>query len=64
MVIEAMAIPENALVPKRAVSLLWYLPSFLIWQKERVRDCGGDVAAYDTFIVDVHNAIERALGVP
>ena len=57
-------IPDGALVPKRALSLLWYLPSFLMWQRDRVAARGGDVVAFDRFITDVHSVLEDVLGVP
>jgi hypothetical protein len=52
------------MVPKRLVSLLWYLPSFLAWQTERIAEKDGDRAAYERFVTEVFNALEQALGVP
>lgn len=46
------------------LSLLWYLPSFLTWQRERVAEKGGDINAYAHFVTDVHNTLEEVLGVP
>ena len=54
----------NAQIPKRLLSLLWYIPSFLEWQKERVEEKGGDKKAYERFVTEVHNTLERVLGVP
>jgi len=51
-------------VPKRLVSLLWYLPSFLQWQEERVAERGGDLQAYRRFTTKAHNILEEVLGVP
>jgi len=42
--LRGLHVEENALVPKRLLSLLWYLPIFLIWQRERVALAGGDAA--------------------
>ena len=58
-----IVISDEDLLPKRLVSLLWYLPSFLVWQEERVA-VKGDVAAYKRFINQVCNRLEDLLGVP
>jgi hypothetical protein len=57
-------IEEDQLLPKRLVTLLWYLPSFLGWQVERVAEKGGDSVAYRRFITEVHNTLEEVLGTP
>lgn len=57
-------ISENTQVPKRLLSLVWYLPSFLEWQKERVKEKSSDSAAYERFVTDVLNCLEQVLGVP
>jgi hypothetical protein len=62
--LRSIDIPEDAMVPKRVLSLLWYLPSFLVWHRGRVTEQGGDIAAFDLFVADVHNALEDVLGVP
>jgi hypothetical protein len=46
------------------LSLVWYIPSFLEWQKERVLEHGGDEVLYEKFITDVQNSMEISLGVP
>jgi hypothetical protein len=40
------------------------LPSFLEWQKERVRDRSGNQPAYNQFVTEVYNTLETVLGVP
>ncbi|MEX8505364.1 hypothetical protein [Leptothrix ochracea] len=60
----AIKVDEDELLPKRLVTLLWYLPSFLGWQVERVVERGGDKAAYERFITEIHNALEEVLGTP
>lgn len=62
--LRGIEIPANAMVPKRALALLWYLPSFLAWQRERVMEKGGNVAEYDHFVTEVHNTLEVVLGIP
>ena len=55
---------DHEQIPKRLVSLLWYLPCFLEWQKERIKEKGGDEVAYRNFVTQVINALEQALGIP
>ncbi|WP_157462142.1 hypothetical protein [Chitinimonas koreensis] len=62
--LKSIEIPDEAMVPKRALSLLWYLPSFLLWQRERVIELSGDAVAFDRFVIEVHNILEDVLGVP
>jgi hypothetical protein len=54
----------QTLVPKRLVALLWYLPSFLAWQRERLEERGVDMTSYERFVVNVTNELESILGVP
>lgn len=55
---------DDVSIPRRVVQLLWYLPSFLSWQAERVAECGGDVDAYKLFCTEVQNCLEEKLGIP
>ncbi len=60
----ALCFNDNELLPKRLVTLLWYLPSFLGWQVDRVVERGGDSVAYKQFITEIQNALEEILGTP
>lgn len=62
--LRAIRIDETAPFPRRLVALLWYLPSFLGWQSERIIEKGGDVADYAKFSAEVQNTLEELLGVP
>ena len=62
--ISAILIAEDANVPIRLVSLLWYIPLFMQWQSERVRESGGDMGVYEQAITTITNELERLLGVP
>lgn len=62
--ISAITIAEEADVPRRIISLLWYIPLFMHWQVERVHENKGDVKAYGQAIVRMTTEIERLLGVP
>ena len=55
--------PEE-FVPRRVVALLWYVPLFLGWQRERVVEAGGHLAAFEHAEVQVRNELERLLGMP
>ena len=59
-----ISLAEEDVVPKRFLSLVWYLPIFLSWQRERVEEIGNDVVAYDHFVTQVHNVLEEVLGIP
>jgi hypothetical protein len=60
-----IAIDEDELVPKRLLSLLWYLPLFLEWQKARIEELNpSEVASYGRFVTEVHNILEEVLGIP
>ena len=48
----------------RLVSLVWYLPIFLSWQKGRILEAGGDVVAYDRLTNRIQGMVEAILGVP
>ncbi|WFU83266.1 hypothetical protein QA645_11145 [Bradyrhizobium sp. CIAT3101] len=63
-VLRAIKIGDEDVVPKRLVSLPWYLPSFLSWQSERIAEKGGDRAAYKRFVTEVEITLENVLGVP
>ena len=62
--IASVSIETDAAVPRRLVSLLWYVPLFMEWQKERVKEKSGDSAQYLKAISAMRNKIERLLGVP
>ena len=62
--LSSISIPDDDRVPRRLVALLWYMPMFMQWQTDRVRENGGDVAAYENATTIVSNEIERLLGVP
>ncbi len=62
--VATLSIAEEAELPRRVVSLLWYIPLFMQWQVERVQQSGGDTAAYAAAITAMTNEIERLLGVP
>ncbi len=63
-VLRSTKMAEDELLPRRLVSLLWYIPSFLGWQVGRLAASGADVVAYERFTTEIHNALEELLGTP
>jgi hypothetical protein len=51
-------------MPLRLVSVLWYIPLFMHWQLERVRERGGKTSEYMTAMNELTAEVERILGVP
>jgi hypothetical protein len=62
--VRAISIPEDIDIPRRLVSLLWYIPLFMQWQMERLRDAGADLEAYTMAATAMSTEVERILGVP
>jgi hypothetical protein len=62
--LENIVINDSENVSRRMVSLLWYMPLFLNWQTERVREAGGDTDSYAQAVTSITNEIERILGTP
>jgi hypothetical protein len=55
---------EGDALPRRLVSLLWYAPTFMHWQVERVQSASGDAQSYRAAVDRMTTAIEQLLGVP
>ena len=51
-------------VDRRLVQLLWYMPIFLQWQRDRFALSGGDVAEVESTLNEVVSILEDVLGVP
>ena len=60
------AVPSMAdqSVPARFVSVVWYIPIFMEWQRDRVRECGINPNEYDRATNKLTNEVQRILGVP
>lgn len=63
-VLRAIEVEEDALLPRRLVSLTWWMPTFMEWQRERVAEEGGDVEALERDATRVRNVLDELLGVP
>ena len=62
--LESIKLPAETVIDRRLVALLWYIPSFLRWQQERVAEKGGDAAAFEQLTNRVQGIVEDVLGVP
>ncbi|HTN96106.1 MAG TPA: hypothetical protein VL101_03945 [Nordella sp.] len=56
--------PSDTVIDRRLVALIWYIPIFLSFQKERIAEREGDVASFEQMTNRVHGMIEEILGVP
>lgn len=61
--LKSISFEEDELIPRRVVSLLWYIPLFMEWQKERV---AGTISLddYNNKKTQIENELERILGIP
>ena len=55
---------ESGSLDRRLVSLTWYIPLFMNWQRDRVQEQGGSVTDLDAAINRVEGMLEEILGVP
>jgi hypothetical protein len=62
--LEAIKVPENSDLPRRFVSLVWFIPIFFEWQRERVREQGGDMEDFARLQNRLTGVVQGLLGVP
>jgi hypothetical protein len=62
--LESIKLSGESTIDRRLVALLWYVPGFLRWRKERIAEKGGDIIAFEQLINRVQGVIEDILGVP
>ena len=55
---------DKELIELRLVSLTWYIPSFMGWQRERLLKNGIETSKLNSAITEVENRLETILGVP
>jgi hypothetical protein len=63
-VLSEISLPEDACLPRRLVSLLWFIPIFMEWQVDRVNEMAGDPVRYRRAVGGITGEIERLLGGP
>jgi len=54
----------SEVVPARLLSLTWFMPVFMLWQKERVAEVSGKGFQYDKFIDEATNVFIDVFGAP
>ncbi len=62
--LDSLDFSTNAELPRRAVSLLWYMPLFMTWQRERIAESGFDLHQFEQAVNRIQGSIERILGIP
>jgi len=62
--LRSIDVHEETPLPRRLVSLIWMIPTFMEWQLERVGELGGDVNALRSDITRLRNAVNEVLGAP
>ena len=63
-VISNLHFDENDKIPRRLISMLWYVPIFLEWQRERIKLKVNNITEYEAFVSNIQNALEEILGIP
>jgi hypothetical protein len=63
-VLDTIQVHDDDPLPRRFVSLVWYLPIFFEWQRDRVAERGSDMQVFQALSNRVVAAVQRVLGVP
>ena len=64
LLIEKIDFKEEECIPLKLVSVLWYIPLFMQWQRDRVYETGDNLHDYDCACNKLQSMIELVLGVP
>lgn len=62
--LESIEVAEDTQLPRRFVSLVWFIPIFMEWQRDRVREQGGDMQEFAKLQNRLTGVVQRLLGVP
>jgi len=63
ILLKTISFEDDELISSRIVSLLWYIPLFMEWQKVRVEKAMS-LDEYNILKQNIENELERILGVP
>jgi len=63
-VLSAIETNDSTSIPRRIVSMLWYMPMVMSWQSEQVVKSGIETAIYESAFNRIQEQIERILGIP
>jgi hypothetical protein len=62
--LDKVQITEDCELPRRFVSLVWFIPIFFEWQRDRLSERGGDMKEFANLQNRLTGAVQRVLGVP
>jgi hypothetical protein len=62
--IKSVKLGKARLVDRRLVSLLWYIPVFMAWQRKRVQEVSADLDRLQRATEDSQDLLQDILGVP
>jgi hypothetical protein len=62
--LEGLTVSEEGELPRRFVSLVWFIPIFFEWQRERVQERGGNMKDFAVWQERLNGAVQEVLGVP
>ena len=60
----SLQLSNEKMIDRRLVSLIWYIPLFMLWQQERFFDQKPDYHNIDQAISQITSIIESVLGTP
>ena len=63
-VLSAIETNDSTSIPRRIVSMLWYMPMVMSWQSEQVVKSEIETAIYESAFNRIQEQIERILGIP
>ena len=63
-ILESVKLGNETIINKKFVSLTWYMPIFLIWQRDRFIQKGKDINELDRAINRIEGLLEQILGIP
>jgi len=63
-ILESVEIKDNTHINRRLVSLLWFMPISLEWQKKSFQKAGLDIRDLEKSIHQIINLLYEILGIP
>lgn len=63
-ILNAIIIEDNNCLQRELVTLLWFMPLFLEWQKQGFQEAGMETEMLDSAVNHIVNELYRILGVP
>jgi hypothetical protein len=63
-VLESIDSKDDSLMNRRVISLLWYMPLFMSWQRDNFLNDEKKMQFLDRAVNEVTSALENILGIP